>query len=167
MLNFHNATTVFTTRKLQVAIGILQCYFIRDSPSAYLCFRCVFEEDERCVRVYVWAMAPPASTPVSWLKLGQLHGVRDKLLRRYEHPLFVSCLAGLYSCQWRRYQRSRARPGDCCCSKVSTHSQRGSHSCIRPNQYCANYSFSPVDPKSGCLHGFDCQFALSPRYKQC
>ncbi|XP_029924750.1 glycerophosphodiester phosphodiesterase domain-containing protein 5 [Myripristis murdjan] len=63
-------------------------------------------------------MAPPASTPVSWLKLGQLHGVRDKLLRRYEHPLFVSCLAGLYGCQWRRYQRSRARPGDCCCSKL-------------------------------------------------
>uniref|UniRef100_A0A667ZMM8 Glycerophosphodiester phosphodiesterase domain containing 4b n=1 Tax=Myripristis murdjan TaxID=586833 RepID=A0A667ZMM8_9TELE len=38
------------------------------------------------------------------------------LLRRYEHPLFVSCLAGLYGCQWRRYQRSRARPGDCCSS---------------------------------------------------
>uniref|UniRef100_H2L905 Glycerophosphodiester phosphodiesterase domain containing 4 n=1 Tax=Oryzias latipes TaxID=8090 RepID=H2L905_ORYLA len=37
---------------------------------------------------------------------------------RYEHQPFVSCLAGLYGCQWRRYQRARAQPGECCCSKV-------------------------------------------------
>ncbi|XP_054884057.1 glycerophosphodiester phosphodiesterase domain-containing protein 5 isoform X2 [Poeciliopsis prolifica] len=36
----------------------------------------------------------------------------------YEHQPFVSCLAGLYGCQWRRYQRARAQPGECCCSKV-------------------------------------------------
>uniref|UniRef100_A0A8C2F4E7 Uncharacterized protein n=1 Tax=Cyprinus carpio TaxID=7962 RepID=A0A8C2F4E7_CYPCA len=31
--------------------------------------------------------------------------VRRQLLQRYEHQPFVSCLAGLYGCQWRRYQR--------------------------------------------------------------
>uniref|UniRef100_A0A672LLK2 Glycerophosphodiester phosphodiesterase domain containing 4a n=1 Tax=Sinocyclocheilus grahami TaxID=75366 RepID=A0A672LLK2_SINGR len=29
---------------------------------------------------------------------------RQRLLQRYEHQPFVSCLAGLYGCQWRRYQ---------------------------------------------------------------
>ncbi|CAB1316641.1 unnamed protein product [Coregonus sp. 'balchen'] len=50
--------------------------------------------------------------------LGKLPVVRCRLLQRYEHQPFVSCLAGLYGCQWRRYQRTRATPGDCCCSKV-------------------------------------------------
>ncbi|KAE8294895.1 Glycerophosphodiester phosphodiesterase domain-containing protein 5 [Larimichthys crocea] len=52
------------------------------------------------------------------LKLGKLKVVRRQLLQRYEHQPFVSCLAGLYGCQWRRYQRARAQPGECCCSKV-------------------------------------------------
>ncbi|KAM9358985.1 glycerophosphodiester phosphodiesterase domain-containing protein 5 [Symphorus nematophorus] len=56
--------------------------------------------------------------PVSRLKLGKLKVVRRQLLQRYEHQPFVSCLAGLYGCQWRRYQRARAQPGECCCSKV-------------------------------------------------
>uniref|UniRef100_A0A8C8DTZ7 Glycerophosphodiester phosphodiesterase domain containing 4a n=1 Tax=Oryzias sinensis TaxID=183150 RepID=A0A8C8DTZ7_9TELE len=30
---------------------------------------------------------------------------------RYEHQPFVSCLAGLYGCQWRRYQRARVECG--------------------------------------------------------
>ncbi|XP_051255638.1 glycerophosphodiester phosphodiesterase domain-containing protein 5, partial [Dicentrarchus labrax] len=57
-------------------------------------------------------------TPVTRLKLGKLKVVRRQLLQRYEHQPFVSCLAGLYGCQWRRYQRARAQPGECCCSKV-------------------------------------------------
>lgn len=44
--------------------------------------------------------------------------VRRQLLQRYEHQPFVSCLAGLYGCQWRRYQRAKAQPGECCCSKL-------------------------------------------------
>uniref|UniRef100_A0A3Q0S1Y6 Glycerophosphodiester phosphodiesterase domain containing 4b n=1 Tax=Amphilophus citrinellus TaxID=61819 RepID=A0A3Q0S1Y6_AMPCI len=38
------------------------------------------------------------------------------MLRRYEHQPFVSCLAGVYGCRWRRYERSQ--PGDCCCNKL-------------------------------------------------
>uniref|UniRef100_A0A4W5N1A0 Glycerophosphodiester phosphodiesterase domain containing 4b n=1 Tax=Hucho hucho TaxID=62062 RepID=A0A4W5N1A0_9TELE len=57
-------------------------------------------------------------TTLSKLKLGKLRVVRRRLLQRYEHQPYVSCLAGLYGCQWRRYQRSRATPGDCCCSKL-------------------------------------------------
>ncbi|XP_062241158.1 glycerophosphodiester phosphodiesterase domain-containing protein 5 isoform X2 [Platichthys flesus] len=56
--------------------------------------------------------------PVTSLKLGKLKVVRRQLLQRYEHQPFVSCLAGLYGCQWRRYQRVWAQPGECCCSKV-------------------------------------------------
>ncbi|XP_007552561.1 glycerophosphodiester phosphodiesterase domain-containing protein 5, partial [Poecilia formosa] len=56
--------------------------------------------------------------PATRLKLGKLKVVRRQLLQRYEHQPFVSCLAGLYGCQWRRYQRARAQPGECCCSKV-------------------------------------------------
>ncbi|CAL8334610.1 unnamed protein product [Boreogadus saida] len=52
------------------------------------------------------------------LKLGKLKVVRRQLLQRYEHQPLVSCLAGLYGCQWRRYQRARAQPGEVCCSKV-------------------------------------------------
>ncbi|XP_030648189.1 glycerophosphodiester phosphodiesterase domain-containing protein 5-like isoform X2 [Chanos chanos] len=62
-------------------------------------------------------MAPPGSRS-SKLKLGKLRVVRQQLLQRYEHQPFISCLAGLYGCQWRRYQRTRAQPGDCCCSKL-------------------------------------------------
>ncbi|KAM9565221.1 glycerophosphodiester phosphodiesterase domain-containing protein 4 [Guaruba guarouba] len=49
------------------------------------------------------------------LKFGKLKVVRQRLLQRYEHQPFVSCLAGFYSCQWKRYQRRRAEPGKCCC----------------------------------------------------
>ncbi|XP_052324718.1 glycerophosphodiester phosphodiesterase domain-containing protein 5-like [Oncorhynchus keta] len=51
-------------------------------------------------------------------KLGKLKVVRRQLLQRYEHQPFVSCLAGLYGCQWRRYQRAKSQPGECCCSRV-------------------------------------------------
>uniref|UniRef100_A0A671SXQ4 Glycerophosphodiester phosphodiesterase domain containing 4a n=1 Tax=Sinocyclocheilus anshuiensis TaxID=1608454 RepID=A0A671SXQ4_9TELE len=44
--------------------------------------------------------------------------VRRQLLQRYEHQPFVSCLAGLYGCQWRRYQRAKAQPGECCYSLI-------------------------------------------------
>uniref|UniRef100_A0A3B4FX59 Glycerophosphodiester phosphodiesterase domain-containing protein 5-like n=1 Tax=Pundamilia nyererei TaxID=303518 RepID=A0A3B4FX59_9CICH len=37
------------------------------------------------------------------------------LLQRYEHQPFVSCLAGLYGCQWKHYKRSQ--PEGCCCNK--------------------------------------------------
>ncbi|XP_034406305.1 glycerophosphodiester phosphodiesterase domain-containing protein 5-like [Cyclopterus lumpus] len=30
----------------------------------------------------------------------------------------ASCLRGLYGCRWSRDERSRGRPGDCCCSKL-------------------------------------------------
>ncbi|XP_061073355.1 glycerophosphodiester phosphodiesterase domain-containing protein 5 [Conger conger] len=55
---------------------------------------------------------------LSKLKLGKLKVVRRQLLQRYEHQPFISCLAGLYGCQWKRYQRARAQPGECCCSKL-------------------------------------------------
>ncbi|XP_050934497.1 LOW QUALITY PROTEIN: glycerophosphodiester phosphodiesterase domain-containing protein 5-like [Lates calcarifer] len=58
-----------------------------------------------------------AST-LSRLQFGRSRGLRAKLLRRYEHQPLVSCLAGLYSCRWRRYERSCAQPGDCCCNKL-------------------------------------------------
>ncbi|XP_051952708.1 glycerophosphodiester phosphodiesterase domain-containing protein 5-like isoform X2 [Xyrauchen texanus] len=59
-------------------------------------------------------------SPVSLyrLKLGKLKVVRRQLLQRYEHQPFVSCLAGLYGCQWRRYQRAKAQPRECCCSQL-------------------------------------------------
>ncbi|KFU92181.1 Glycerophosphodiester phosphodiesterase domain-containing protein 5, partial [Chaetura pelagica] len=41
--------------------------------------------------------------------------VRRRLLQRYEHQPFISCLAGFYSCRWKRYQRERIEPGKCCC----------------------------------------------------
>ncbi|XP_024866481.1 glycerophosphodiester phosphodiesterase domain-containing protein 5 isoform X4 [Kryptolebias marmoratus] len=47
-----------------------------------------------------------------------LIGLRTKVLRRQEHQRFVSCLTALYSCRWRRSERSDVRPGSCCCSKV-------------------------------------------------
>ncbi|XP_030009235.1 glycerophosphodiester phosphodiesterase domain-containing protein 5 [Sphaeramia orbicularis] len=52
------------------------------------------------------------------LQFGRLGGLRAKLLRRYEHRPFVSCLTGLYACRWRRYERSCTQPEDCCCNKV-------------------------------------------------
>ncbi|NXC58176.1 GDPD5 protein, partial [Aleadryas rufinucha] len=45
--------------------------------------------------------------------------VRRRLLQRYEHQPFISCLAGFYSCRWRRYQRERTEPGKCCCNMVN------------------------------------------------
>ncbi|XP_023118838.2 glycerophosphodiester phosphodiesterase domain-containing protein 5-like [Amphiprion ocellaris] len=47
-----------------------------------------------------------------------LRRFRAKLLQRYEHRPFVSCLSGLYSCQWRRRERNNTEPGDCCCNKL-------------------------------------------------
>ncbi|XP_041808291.1 glycerophosphodiester phosphodiesterase domain-containing protein 5-like isoform X1 [Chelmon rostratus] len=58
-----------------------------------------------------------AST-LSQLQFGRLRGLRAKVLRRYEHRPFVSCLSGLYGCRWRRYERSCTQPGDCCCNKL-------------------------------------------------
>ncbi|XP_031163981.1 glycerophosphodiester phosphodiesterase domain-containing protein 5-like [Sander lucioperca] len=58
-----------------------------------------------------------AST-LSQQQFGQLRGLRAKLLRRYEHQPLVSCLSGLYGCQWRRYEKGSTQPGDCCCNKV-------------------------------------------------
>uniref|UniRef100_A0A672RVV7 GP-PDE domain-containing protein n=1 Tax=Sinocyclocheilus grahami TaxID=75366 RepID=A0A672RVV7_SINGR len=42
--------------------------------------------------------------------------VRRQLLQRYEHQPFVSCLAGLYGCQWRRYQRAKPVLYSCRCN---------------------------------------------------
>ncbi|XP_035035306.2 glycerophosphodiester phosphodiesterase domain-containing protein 5 [Hippoglossus stenolepis] len=58
------------------------------------------------------------ASSLSRLQLGRLHGLRAKLLRRYEHQPLVSCLSGFYGCRWRRHERSRTQPGDCCCSKL-------------------------------------------------
>ncbi|NXX49097.1 GDPD5 protein, partial [Tricholaema leucomelas] len=44
--------------------------------------------------------------------------VRRRLLQRYEHQPFISCLAGFYSCRWKRYQRRKTEPGKCCCKTV-------------------------------------------------
>ncbi|XP_048453979.1 glycerophosphodiester phosphodiesterase domain-containing protein 5 isoform X2 [Rhincodon typus] len=64
----------------------------------------------------LWQMG---STPIQLtkIKLGKLQIVRRRLLQRYEYQPFLSCLAGLYGCQWRRYQRTRILPGEFCCSK--------------------------------------------------
>ncbi|XP_015270514.1 PREDICTED: glycerophosphodiester phosphodiesterase domain-containing protein 4-like, partial [Gekko japonicus] len=50
-------------------------------------------------------------------KLRKLKVARQRLLQRYEHHPLVSCLAGLYGCRWRRYQRQKVEPGEWCCSK--------------------------------------------------
>ncbi|XP_066195273.1 glycerophosphodiester phosphodiesterase domain-containing protein 4 [Sylvia atricapilla] len=55
-------------------------------------------------------------TSLKRLKFGKLKVVRRRLLQRYEHQPFISCLAGFYSCRWKRYQRERTEPGKCCCS---------------------------------------------------
>uniref|UniRef100_A0A674I5K1 Glycerophosphodiester phosphodiesterase domain containing 4 n=1 Tax=Terrapene triunguis TaxID=2587831 RepID=A0A674I5K1_9SAUR len=60
-----------------------------------------------------------SSVSLKKLKFGKLKVVRRHLLQRYEHQPFVSCLAGLYSCRWKRYQRRRTEPGQCCCKMVS------------------------------------------------
>uniref|UniRef100_A0A8C3R8J9 Glycerophosphodiester phosphodiesterase domain containing 4 n=1 Tax=Cyanoderma ruficeps TaxID=181631 RepID=A0A8C3R8J9_9PASS len=57
-------------------------------------------------------------TSLKRLKFGKLKVVRRSLLQRYEHQPFISCLAGFYSCRWKRYQRKRTEPGKCCCSMV-------------------------------------------------
>ncbi|XP_040037730.2 glycerophosphodiester phosphodiesterase domain-containing protein 5 [Gasterosteus aculeatus] len=59
-------------------------------------------------------MASPLSPP----RFGRLRGLQGKLLRRYDHQPLVACLSGLYGCRWRRWERSRTRPGDCCCDKL-------------------------------------------------
>ncbi|XP_064500918.1 glycerophosphodiester phosphodiesterase domain-containing protein 4 isoform X3 [Pseudopipra pipra] len=56
-----------------------------------------------------------SSTSFKKLKFGKLKVVRRRLLQRYEHQPFISCLAGFYSCRWKRYQRQRTEPGKCCC----------------------------------------------------
>ncbi|XP_067389346.1 glycerophosphodiester phosphodiesterase domain-containing protein 4 [Emydura macquarii macquarii] len=56
-----------------------------------------------------------SSVSLKKLKFGKLKVVRRSLLQRYEHQPFISCLAGLYSCRWKRYQRRRSEPGRCCC----------------------------------------------------
>nr|XP_009929340.1 PREDICTED: glycerophosphodiester phosphodiesterase domain-containing protein 4 [Opisthocomus hoazin] len=56
-----------------------------------------------------------SSTSLKRLKFGKLKVVRRRLLQRYEHQPFISCLAGFYSCRWKRYQRIRTEPGKCCC----------------------------------------------------
>ncbi|XP_067995765.1 LOW QUALITY PROTEIN: glycerophosphodiester phosphodiesterase domain-containing protein 4 [Melanerpes formicivorus] len=56
-----------------------------------------------------------SSTSLKRLKFGKLKVVRRRLLQRYEHQPFISCLAGFYSCRWKRYQRRKTEPGKCCC----------------------------------------------------
>lgn len=61
-----------------------------------------------------------SSTSLKRLKFGKLKVVRRRLLQRYEHQPFISCLAGFYSCRWKRYQRRRTEPGKCCCKTVNS-----------------------------------------------
>ncbi|XP_074010491.1 glycerophosphodiester phosphodiesterase domain-containing protein 4 [Numenius arquata] len=56
-----------------------------------------------------------SSTSLKRIKFGKLKVVRRHLLQRYEHQPFISCLAGFYSCRWKRYQRRKTEPGKCCC----------------------------------------------------
>lgn len=79
---------------------------------------CVRWSRMEAVAVCVWAMA---STLSQWFR-----SLRVKLLQRYEHQPFVSCLAGLYGCQWKHYKRSQ--PEGCCCNKVRKQ-QHKSHFC--------------------------------------
>ncbi|XP_056417120.1 glycerophosphodiester phosphodiesterase domain-containing protein 5-like [Hyla sarda] len=56
-----------------------------------------------------------SSTTLRRLRLGKLKIVRRRLLQHYEHQPFISLLAGLYSCRWKRYQRQKTESGQCCC----------------------------------------------------
>ncbi|XP_040195916.1 glycerophosphodiester phosphodiesterase domain-containing protein 4 isoform X1 [Rana temporaria] len=56
-----------------------------------------------------------SSTNLRRLRLGKLKIVRRRLLQHYEHQPFISLLAGLYSCRWKRYQRQKTEPGQWCC----------------------------------------------------
>ncbi|KAM9321600.1 glycerophosphodiester phosphodiesterase domain-containing protein 4 [Gastrophryne carolinensis] len=56
-----------------------------------------------------------SSTNLRRLRLGKLKIVRRRLLQHYEHQPFISLLAGLFSCRWKRYQRQKTEPGQCCC----------------------------------------------------
>ncbi|XP_053564663.1 glycerophosphodiester phosphodiesterase domain-containing protein 4 isoform X1 [Bombina bombina] len=56
-------------------------------------------------------------THLKRLRLGKLKIVRRRLLQRYEHQPFISLLAGLYSCRWKRYQREKTEPGQWCCKR--------------------------------------------------
>ncbi len=78
-----------------------------------------------CVEPSFVLLMGTTQTEVTQLKLGKLKVARQRLLQRYEHQTFVSCLAGLYGCQWRRYQRTHAQHGHLC-SKVlyNTHSSK-------------------------------------------
>ncbi|KAM8977684.1 glycerophosphodiester phosphodiesterase domain-containing protein 4 [Pelodytes ibericus] len=58
------------------------------------------------------------STNLKRLRLGKLKIVRRRLLQRYEHQPFISLLAGLYSCRWKRYQRQKTEPGQWCCKRT-------------------------------------------------
>uniref|UniRef100_A0ABM5FVY8 Glycerophosphodiester phosphodiesterase domain-containing protein 5-like isoform X2 n=1 Tax=Pogona vitticeps TaxID=103695 RepID=A0ABM5FVY8_9SAUR len=48
-------------------------------------------------------------------KLRKLKIARQHLPQSYEYDPYVSCLAGLYSCRWERYEQKRIKPGQCCC----------------------------------------------------
>lgn len=112
---FLNVNTFVMNLKWKVRCsseGVLEWNRLAPSPLS-LCPRCVsvgMEVPPRCL----WAMASPLSPP----RFGRLRGLQGKLLRRYDHQPLVACLSGLYGCRWRRWERSRTRPGDCCCDKV-------------------------------------------------
>ncbi|XP_073706341.1 glycerophosphodiester phosphodiesterase domain-containing protein 5 [Garra rufa] len=99
-----------TTQSGTKMINSLVCISTSSSSRPSVCSR-LLHAGERLIY---------GSSPVSLsrLKLGKLKVVRRQLLQRYEHQPFVSCLAGLYGCQWRRYQRAKAQPGECCCSRL-------------------------------------------------
>ncbi|KAJ6664847.1 hypothetical protein lerEdw1_005819 [Lerista edwardsae] len=52
---------------------------------------------------------------VKTTNFGNLRKARKRFLQRYKHQRLLSCLAGLYSCRWQRYQRTQTEPGQCCC----------------------------------------------------
>ncbi|XP_048348494.1 glycerophosphodiester phosphodiesterase domain-containing protein 4 isoform X2 [Sphaerodactylus townsendi] len=50
-------------------------------------------------------------------KLRKLKAARQNLLQHYERLPIISCLVGLYSCQWRWFHHPKVEPGEWCCSK--------------------------------------------------
>ncbi|XP_063160821.1 glycerophosphodiester phosphodiesterase domain-containing protein 4-like [Candoia aspera] len=55
--------------------------------------------------------------PVKKPKLRKLKKAKKRLLKSSTYETFLSCLTGLYSCQWHSQKRKTIKPGHWCCKK--------------------------------------------------
>lgn len=124
-LNSSKCTYLYIYSVLKYNVTIMCCGCVWSE--ILMCFRCVWAGWKVCQRV-----RDHMASTLSQLQFGRLRGLRAKVLHRYEHRPFVSCLSGLYGCRWRRYERSCTQPGDCCCNKVRppSHTWSSPRSCL-------------------------------------